>query len=279
MTILVTGATGNVGSNVLKQLVERDVALRVLTRRPEHPRLQGLADVRQGDLTDPAVLPAVLDGVSAVFLYATPDGGAAFVEAAKAAGVRRVVLLSSMAVQDGAQHDNPISKLHTAVEGTLRASGLGWTFLRPSEFAGNAMAWVPQIRSGGVVRVPYPNAVGLPIDEVDIAAVAVAALLEDGHEGQVYQLTGPQALTQAEQVAAIGAAIGRDIPCEQISDDAYRAAVDGLFPPGYADVLLDMWRGSVGTPQEPLPTVASVTGRPANDFATWACQHALVFGT
>lgn len=278
MTILVTGATGNVGGQVLSQLVSRGATTRVLTRRPNHPALAGATDLRRGDLTNPATLAAALDGVTTVFLYAVARSGPLFARAARAAGVRKVVFLSSIAVEEDTSGNNPIELLHAEVEEAVRDAGLGWTFLRPADFAANALAWVPQIRAGGTVGLPYPDAVGTAIHEADIAAVAVTALVEDGHEGRAYPLTGPQALTQADRLAAIGAALGRELRFEKISEDEYRREWQGRIPAGTTDQLLTYWRESVDTSPAVLPTVAEVTNRPARTFAQWARDHAADFG-
>jgi len=279
MTILVTGATGNVGGSVVRQLLDKGIVPRALTRDPGNATVPAGVELVRGDLTEPDSLPAALDGVDHVFLFAVGGTGPAFAEAAVKAGVRHVVFLSSLAVVGGTAQTNPIARLHAAIEDAVRTSGLQWTFLRPGAFATNALDWAPQIRATGVVRTPYGEAVQTPIHEADIAAVGVTAFTEAGHAGKAYSLTGPEALTLREQVALIGTAIGRPVALEELGEDEFKAAVADHMPPGYADQLLTYWRGSVGTTPPALPTVQEVTGRPARTFAQWTRDHAADFAT
>ncbi|MGK5555870.1 SDR family oxidoreductase [Actinomadura kijaniata] len=178
--VLVTGATGTVGRQVTAQLAEAGAEVRALTR---DPRAAGTEAVR-GDLTDPPSLRAAMAGVDAVFLvwpFATAKGLPPVLDMV-AEHARRVVYLSSAAVREGERH----------AESMIKRSGLEWTFLRPHAFSANALAWADQIRAGGVVRSPYPAATTAPIHEHDIAAVAVRALLSEGHAGTAPLLTGPR---------------------------------------------------------------------------------------
>jgi uncharacterized protein YbjT (DUF2867 family) len=277
MTILVTGATGNVGGSVVTQLLDRGIVPRVLTRDPGKAVFPAGVEAVKGDLAAPDTLPAALDGVEQVFLFAVGGSGPAFAAAARAAGVRKVVFLSSMAVVGSGARTNAIGLLHAEIEDAVRDAGLQWTFLRPGAFATNALGWAQQIRATGVVRAPHGGAAHTSIHEADIAAVGVAALTEDGHDGKGYSLTGPEALTQVDEVRLIGEAIGRPTRLEEISEEAFRAAVVDRMPPGFADQLLAYWRGSVGTTPEVLSTVEDVTGRPARTFRQWAQDHAADF--
>lgn len=277
MTILVTGATGNVGGSVVTQLLERGIVPRVLTRDPGRAAFPPGVEAVKGDLAAPETLPAALDGVEQMFLFAVGGTGPAVAAAAKAAGVRQVVFLSSMAVVGAGARSNPIGRLHAEIEDAVRDAGLRWTFLRPGAFATNALGWAPQIRATGVVRSPHAGAVRTSIHEADIAAVGVAALTEDGHDGKGYSLTGPEALTQAEEVALIGEAIGRPTRLEEISEEEFKQAVADRMPSGFADQMLSYWRASVGTTPPVLSTVEDVTGRPARTFGQWARDHAADF--
>ncbi|HEV2669133.1 MAG TPA: NAD(P)H-binding protein, partial [Blastocatellia bacterium] len=196
-TILVTGATGNVGRQVVSQLLATGARVRALTRNPASAALPGEVDVVRGDLLDPNALYARLGGVEAVFLVwrSLADDAAPFLNAV-ATRARRIVFLSSAAVRDDVeQQTNPIGKAHAEIEGLIEKSGLEWTFLRPGGFATNALWWwAPQIRMSDVVRWPYGAAAWAPIHERDIAAVAVRALTEKGHGGAKYFLTGGQSL-------------------------------------------------------------------------------------
>jgi uncharacterized protein YbjT (DUF2867 family) len=210
--ILVTGATGNVGRQVVSQLLATDVRVRAMARSPEATGLPRQVEVVRGDLTVPATLDRCLDGVDAVFLiWVAPVAGVAPALERIAKHARRVVFLSNSTVRDGIEEQNyPVTTLHAKIERLIEGSGVRWTFLRPGAFATNARIWwAPQVRAGDVVRWPYPDAVTSPIHERDIAAVAVRALCEDGHAGAKYILTGPQSLTQRDQVRTISDAIDR----------------------------------------------------------------------
>jgi uncharacterized protein YbjT (DUF2867 family) len=246
-----------------------------LTRRPETARLPAGVEVVQGDLTDLASLPAALAGVSAVFLFPAPESGPGFVTAATAAGVSRVVMLSSAAVQDDVeQQPNMIAAYHAEVERAVEGSGLEWTLVRPGGFATNTLQWAPQIRSTEVVYGPFAGATTAPIHEADIAAVAVAALTTDGHAGAKYPITGPESLTQADQVKIIGEVIGRPLRYEEIPPEAAREQMAGRFPASVIDTLLSFYASSVGQPARRTDgVVEQVLGRPPKTFREWVIDH------
>ena len=191
---------------------------------------------------------------------------------------RRIVFLSAplKTAHPFFQQPNPSRVLGEQIEWLIETSGLQWTFLRPGMFAANARHWwVPQIRAGDVVRWPYAAAPTAPIHERDIAAVAVRALLEAGHDGAEYVLTGPQSLTQCEQVATIGDVIGRPLRFEEMSPDAARR--DWLAPAPVVDMLLQAWGAAIGRPALVTATVAEITGTPARTFRDWVTDHAAEF--
>ncbi len=273
----VSGATGNVGRNVVAQLVAAGEAVRALTRHPAKANLPAGVEVVAGDLLQPEAFGPALEGITGVFLMTVRGSADAFLAAAKEHGVRRVVLLSSGTVSDDGAQLNAIGEIHKAVEQAVEASGLEWTFVRPGAFAVNALQWAPQIRAGDVVRGPYAEATSTPIHERDIAAVAVQALLGEGHNGVRYVLTGPEALTQAEQVRLIGETIGRAVRYEEIPAEIARQAMLQRIPEGIVNTLLDYQAKSVGQPAPVLPTVEEVTGQPARTFRQWATDHAADF--
>jgi uncharacterized protein YbjT (DUF2867 family) len=277
--ILVTGATGTVGRQVVSQLLATDVRIRALTRNPEVAGLPSAVEVVRGDLTDPAGLAGCLDGVDTVFLVWTAPAGAFPAALDRIAGrARRIVLLTSphRTPHPLFQQPNPLAAMYAEIERSIEASGLRWTFLRPGMFAANALSWwAPRIREGDVVRWPYAAAPTAPIHERDIAAVAVRVLLEDGHEGAEYVLTGPQSLSQREQVATIGDVIGRPLRLEEISPDEARRELS--FPAPALSMLLNAWAAAVGVPALVTSTVAEITGRPARTFRDWATDHAEAF--
>lgn len=276
--ILVTGATGNVGGHVVQLLTAAGESVRVLVRDPEKAAGLGAAEVVRGDLGKPESLPAALDGVSAVFLFAVPGSGPAFVAAARAAGVERIVMLSSNAVvEEAAEQPNPIAQYHADIEAAVRGSGIAWTLLRTGHMATNALPWASQTKTGDVVRGPYAGATSAPVHEADLAEVAVLALTGVGHDGHTYELTGPESLTAAEQVALIGAAIGRPLRYEELPPEVAREQMSRFIPPFIIDTLFAAWAAAVGVPAVVEPTVEKLTGRPARTFAQWAADRAADF--
>ncbi|MGA6207920.1 NAD(P)H-binding protein [Nocardia testacea] len=275
MTTVVFGARGNVGRHVAAGLMERGVPVRLTSREPNPADFPPRARIVAADLERPGTLPAALHGADRVFLYAKPDGIEDFVAAAESAGVRRVVLLSSGAVSQGNAEQNPIARIHRTVESAIEKSGLEWTFIRPGMFATNTLWWWQRsIRAEGVVRVPYPEARTAPVHERDLAALAVTALTEPGHERRAYAVYGPGELTLRQQVGHIGAAIGREIVVEAISVDRARAELSETMPAIGVEAVLAGWRaGTTGSP-EVSTIVEEVTGRPGRTFAQWATDHA-----
>ncbi|MGW3195180.1 SDR family oxidoreductase [Streptomyces sp. NPDC001118] len=273
--IVVTGATGNVGRALVHRLLAAGRPVRALTRDPQRAGLPDGAEVVRLPPKDPA---ALFDGATALFLYAHP-WAADLLAAARAHGVRQVVFLSSGMIQEGADETHPLHVMHATVERQIRDSGLDWTFLRPNAFATNALQWAPQIRAGNTVRGVFADTLSAPIHEDDIAAVAERALLDGGHEGAVHRLTGPAATTNAEQVAAIGAAVGRELTFVEADP---REAGPELFPylPAEAlERLLRIYEESVGEPPEITGTVEKLTGTPARTFAQWARDHTADFAS
>lgn len=271
--ILVTGATGKVGRHVVFGLLDAGADFRALTRDPDAADLPDGVEVVRGDLSYPDTLEAALDGVDVVFLlWPTADDSAPAALDTIAKHARRVVYLSSAGVRDDLeQQADPINQSHADLERLVEHSGPEWTFLRPTGFATNTLGWAEQIRADGVVRWPYGEAARSLIHERDIAAVAVRALIEDGHDGARYVLTGPQALTQVEQVHAIGEAIGRTVVWEELPREELVAAFGDA---SFADGALDAWAEFVTRPERVTSTVEEVTGRPARSFRRWATDHA-----
>lgn len=275
---LVTGATGNVGRHVVRELLALGAPVRALVRDPAAAQLPDGVEVFRGDLARPETLPAALASVRGVFLFAVPGSGPEFVRAAERAGVARVVLLSSDAVLDGAaEQPNPIAGYHAEIERALRDSSLEWTFLRSAHMATNALAWAGQTKAGDVVRGPYAGATSAPVHEADLGAAAAIALTGEGHAGQAYTLSGPASLTAAEQVAVISAAIGRPLRYDELAPEVAREQMSAYIPPFIIGTLFDGWAKSVGVPATVHPDVEKLTGRPARGFAEWAADHAADF--
>jgi len=275
--ILIVGATGNVGGQVLSQLTATGAQVRALARNPDAAGLLPQVEVVRGDLTVPETLERCLDGIDTVFLvWVAPPATVAPVLERIAKHARRIVFLSAplKTPHPFFQQPNPSRALVEQIERLIETSGLQWTFLRPGTFAANARRWwAPQIRAGDVVRWPYLAVPTAPIDERDIAAVAVRALCEDGHAGAEYVLTGPQSLSQFEQVAIIGRVLGRSLRIEEISPDEARRELLTAIPA----MLLDAWAAAIGQPAFVTSTVADITGAPARTFLDWATDHAAEF--
>jgi uncharacterized protein YbjT (DUF2867 family) len=274
VTILVTGATGTIGGAVVRQLAEAGVPVRALTRNPARAVVPAGVEVVGGDLTRPGELP--LAGVTAVFLLAAIESedaaghARAFLE--HAPDLRRVVFLSSSAVTV----KRPGSyELHHDVERVIEASGVAWTHVRPGEFMANKLIWARTIKEEGVVRAPFPESVGAPVHEDDVAEVAVHALLRDGHAGKAYTLSGPEALTHVEQVAAISRGLGRPIRFERLTYGQARATLirDEGLPYDVAEYLLGYMAQHNEEPATVTADFTTVTGHPGRTLSTWATDH------
>jgi uncharacterized protein YbjT (DUF2867 family) len=177
------------------------------------------------------------------------------------------------------QQPNPSRDVAEQIERVIETSGMEWTFLRAGMFAGNARHfWGRSIRAGGVVRWPYLNAPTAPVDERDLAAIAVRTLCEDGHAGAEYVVTGPQSLTQAEQMHIIGRAIGRSLRVEEMSlDEARSELLPVLGSPAVVNMLLNAWAAAIGQPAFVTSTFADLTGALPRTFREWAIDHAAEF--
>jgi uncharacterized protein YbjT (DUF2867 family) len=274
--ILVTGATGKVGRHLVAGLLAEDAPVRALTRRPASTALPAGAEVAGFDPGRPDTIEAALDGASAIFLNATAVGSVlpTLLTSAARAGVRRAVLLSSMTVRDNGVQPYSIGAQHKVLEDAVTAAAGEWTVLRCGGFAANTLAWAPAIRAEGVVRAPYRDAATAPIAEQDIAAAAVRVLLDSGHQGARYVLTGPQSLTQADQAQAIGAAIGRELRFEELPPEAFRQAAVAYMPAGAVDDLLRYLAEYVGRTAEMSDDLVKITGLPGMTLAAWAADRA-----
>ncbi|MFC3456110.1 NmrA family NAD(P)-binding protein [Amycolatopsis speibonae] len=260
MTVLVTGATGNTGRHVVAELVRRGERVRALTRNPAGARLPAGVELVAGTHTAPETVN--FDGVTRLHITATAglaDVGAELVKRAVDAGVRRMTIVWGGYVGP--------------TEQAMTESGVEWTRLEPQEFMSNTLTWTDSIRAEGVVREPF-DLPGAVVHEADIGAVAATALVEDGHSGKVYNLTGPEALTTRERIAVLGAALGRDIVLEQITR---QQAVDRLLAEGVSAADAEYVVGWHGDPPPEastvVDTVEQVLGRPARTFAEWVAEH------
>lgn len=261
--ILITGATGLVGRELVGMLQTVGADVRALSRHPEKAGLPGGVEVIAGDLGEPTSLRAALDGAERVYLFSAGRVGENFAATAQQAGVKRIVVVSGL--------DNDPAR----VEDPLRAAGLDWTHLRPTAFAANALRhWGYTIRAQDMVRTPYGDAATAPIHETDIAAVAATVLLNDGQGGQRYELTGPTSLTFRDQVAVISGATGREITFVEETPDQARERMLRFIPEAIVDGLLAVWAAAVGTRATISPAVEQVTGHSPRTFAQWVTDHA-----
>jgi len=281
--ILVIGGTGNVGRHVVDQLAATGARFRAMARNPDAAGLPPQVEVVRGDLTRPDTLDRCLQDIDTVFLvWMAPPGAVADALERIAKHARRIVFLTAplKTPHPFFQQPNPSREVAQRIELLIETSGMAWTFLRAGMFAGNARHfWGPQIRAGDVVRWPYVDAPTAPTDERDLAAIAVRALSEDGHAGAEYIVTGPQSLTQAEQVQTIGRAIGRALRVEEISPDEARSELlPFLGSPAVVNMLLGAWAAAIGQPAFVTSTFAELTGAPPRTFLKWATDHAAEFG-
>jgi uncharacterized protein YbjT (DUF2867 family) len=267
MTILVTGATGNIGRKVVDELLARGAGdVRALTTNPARAALPPAVDVAVGYLRKVETLPAAFEGVTAMYLAPTPDTVEEVLRLARAAGVQHVVDLSG-------EHESWWGDVAKAVE----ASGMAWTHLSPGDFMENTLDWAPQITATDAVREPYPASRSTPIAMQDIARVAAVALTRSGYEGRSLPLTGPEILSRVDLVERIGEARGKKVEFVQVTRDeavqALRSAM-GDQAEWYVDTIL---KGGEDWPAEVQDTVEQVTDQPATTYSAWASANASTF--
>jgi len=279
--VLVTGATGRVGRAVIDLLVRADVPVRALTRGSEPAALPANVEVVTGDLTVPDSLDVALQGAGTVFLvWTAPPATAPAVIERLAAYARRVVFLSSphQTPHPFFQQPNPMAVLHADIERLIAAAGLKSTIIRPGMFASNTVFWwAPAIRTGDAVRWPYGAAQTAPVDDRDVAAVVARTLYQDGHAGGDYVLTGPESLSQAEQVRIIGEVVGHQITFQELSPEEFRTETEGSWPRPVVDMLLAAWAATMGRPAYITSTVSDILGSAPRSFRQWAADHATAF--
>ncbi|MEU9863079.1 NAD(P)H-binding protein [Streptomyces sp. NPDC047971] len=272
--VLVSGATGTVGRQVVAELLARGHAVRALTRDAAKARavLPEPVEIAVGDLTDPDSLAPALEGVTGLHLitfggavFAPLETGPRVLELAVKAGVRRVTVL----------HGGGDTPLEQAVR---ESEGVDWTVVMPVEFMSNALEWAPGIQADDEVREPFADRLSAMVHEGDIGAVTAVALTEEGHGGQSYVVTGPEVLTLHDRIAALGAARGREIRLVELTEEEavgrWRTAGMDEYTIGF---LLDVYGNTPEAGRTVADTVERVTGRPARTFARWAADHAAAF--
>ncbi|WP_329494350.1 NAD(P)H-binding protein [Kitasatospora herbaricolor] len=282
--ILITGATGPVGRPLTAALHSRGAAVRAVTRAPATAGLPAGVETFGGDPSRPASVASALDGVTALFLHprAVGDAAAELVALARERGVRRVVALSALNVDDplDEQPSRFRGDRNKEAEDAAATGGLAWTSLRASSFAGNALtAWGAQVRAGDVVRYVHPGFQESPVDERDLAEVAARALLTYEYTGRRLELPGPQSLSHRQMVAVLGEVLGRPLRMAEVPPEA---AVQGMLrqglPEPFVRALMARYAAHLERPQHPgTDQLRAVLGRPARTFADWAADHADAF--
>ncbi|MFE3521622.1 SDR family oxidoreductase [Streptomyces sp. NPDC059161] len=277
--IVVTGATGNVGRPLTQALTEAGEQVTAVSRHAV-AMPDGVRHVL-ADLAEPTGLTSALEGAKALFLLLSGDLHAPearpsdIIDLAAVAGVSRVVLLSSQGVST--RPLGPSRVAMRAVEDALRESGLDWAVLRPGGFASNALAWAESVRTQGMVAAPFGD-VGVPVvDPADIAEVAAACLLDDRHTGQVFELTGPEAITPRQQAEAIAAALGSPVRFHELTREEAKAAMTQFVPPELADDTLDIIADPNPAELRISPDVRRVLGRAPRPFNDWVARHIAAF--
>ncbi|WP_282783207.1 MULTISPECIES: NAD(P)H-binding protein [unclassified Nocardia] len=274
--ILVTGATGGIGGALLSELRKGAEPVRCLTRDLARSAFPAGVEVVEGDLAEPVSLKPALEGVRAMLYLSRFGPDREILEAARTAGVRQVVLVSSITVLThpwlGPAAEN------AAVERMVEDSGMEWTVLRPTQFASNTLMWADAIRAGRPIEVPFAD-IALPtIHPADIAAVARLALTDPAHRGQAYALTGPARISPREQVAAIAAELGREIEVVEISRERARARMVDVFGADAADAVLDVTGGDVNDELLRVrDTVERLTGSAGRTYRQWVEENAEAF--
>jgi uncharacterized protein YbjT (DUF2867 family) len=274
--ILVAGANGNAGGAVARALVEAGAEVRALVRDVHDSVVPEGVEAVAADLNRPETVAPHLDGISAAFMLSGFDGLAESLADMRRAGVERVVLLSSSAAPSE-DLENAIARYHILSERAVRDSGLRWTFLRPNSFMSNTYRWLPQLRAGDVIRLPFASVPIAMIHPDDLGAVAAAALTSDAHQGRAYRLSGPQALRPAEQVAILAAATGRKLRFDAQSNAEARAEMQQSMPTEYVDALFQFFADGAIDETTVHPTVRQVTEREPLSFEEWTRANADAF--
>lgn len=277
--ILITAPTGNVGPHAAAWLVEAGIPVRalVLEDDPAVGKLPGQVEICHGDLADPDTMDAALDGVSGVFwmwpffMLSTETAPAVLAKIEKHA--QRIAFVSSVGVHIGLERSD--NNCHAYLEELIVKTSLDWTCLRTTGFMANTLGFADQIRGGDVVRFPYGAAARTSVHEADLAAVGARALTSDGHAGKNYLVTGPEVLTQQEQVHILGEVLGRELTWEDIhAEAALEQLVATGWPPAYADGALTYFAMLTREAEVMSRVVQDVTGKPARTFRQWAAEHA-----
>ncbi|MFE4456065.1 SDR family oxidoreductase [Nocardia tengchongensis] len=279
--IAVTGATGNIGSAIVRELAEAGEKVVALSRGEKPIDLPDGVEHRRADNGDLSSLAEAVTGARALFLLITGPqlvsgpAPAELLQTVAAAGVRRVVFLSSQGAVTRPGSDAYARTLE--FEKALAASDLEWTVLRPSGFFSNTFAWIEPVRTEQIIPAPFGD-VGLPqVDPADVSAMAVAALREDGHDRQIYSLTGPELVTPREQAQALAAALGKELRFVELTREQARTNMLRFMPEPVADHTLSILGEPTPEEQQVSGDVEKVLGRAATGYGQWAARVAPAF--
>lgn len=274
--ILVLGATGNVGSELVSQLLQGGESVRALVRE-DNADLPAAAEAVKGDLNEIDTIDPALAGAQAMFMLSGYPDRPELLGRAQDAGLEHIVLLSAGSAENG-NPENAVARYHMDSEADVRASGLGWTVLRPNSFFSNALRWRSQLEEGNLVRLPFADVAVAANDPFDIAAVAAEALIHPkAHDEKIYRLSGPAPLLPGEQVEILGSALGRPLQFEPQDDESARAEMSDSMPAEYVEAFFALFRGGELDESKVRTTIRDVTGREPRTFDEWASVHADLF--
>jgi uncharacterized protein YbjT (DUF2867 family) len=263
MDVLVMGASGNVGGALMHLLRARNVSVHAISReaRTWPDGVRGVV----GDPNDPASLAGAAAGMDGAFLM---SGYAAEAQLLADLGAGHAVLLSSSSVPL-ADTGNAMAAYHRDSEEAVKASGAAWTIVRPCSMQSNVGRWKDQLDAGEVIRAPFGDVAVAMTDPADVAAVLATALIEAGHAGATYRVSGPEALTPADQVAIVAEVLGRALRFEAIPDAEARVTLPAQMGQAYADAQFDIFRDHPEYESEIQPTVEQILGRPPGCLRDW----------
>jgi uncharacterized protein YbjT (DUF2867 family) len=275
-TILVTGATGNVGAEVVDALTRANVHVRALVRDASRAQLPSGVEPVEGDLDRPESLSAALADVDAVFLLPGYRDMPGVLRAIADAHAERVVLLSGTSAASG-DTSNAVTAYMMRSEAALLGSGVPGTILRSYGLMSNALRWIDQLKAGDVVREPFADVPVAMVDPYDLGEVAARALSSDAHEGQTYLVSGGVAIRPADRVRILGEVLGRALRLDPLSNDEAHAQMSRQMPAEYVDAFFDFNVAGSLDESQPQSTVQEILGRPPRTFEQWAQAHAGAF--
>jgi uncharacterized protein YbjT (DUF2867 family) len=274
--ILVTGATGNVGAEVVQALVRSGEPVRALVRDPSTAQLPSGVEAGLGDLNRPDSLSGALEGVSAVFLLPGYKDMPGLLAAIHAAGTERVTLLSGTSAVSGDER-NAVTAYMLASERAIRDAGISWTILRSYGMMSNTLRWIEQLEAGDIVREPFATVPVAMVDPADIGEVAARTLSSDVLAGRTLSLSGGAAILPEDRVRILGEALGRPLSLDPLSNDEARAQMTATMPAAYVEAFFDFYVDGSLDESQPTADVEQVIGSAPRTFEQWAAAHTGAF--